>query len=98
MLIKKQAEAPYNIIIRRSDYSSDELFFEAISNQVKLLLKSNYVSSIYYDQLNKEVLFEFASGNPESLSVLPFWLTPEEYANYLALKDLDGDDKSSNDA
>lgn len=85
--MKKRIDNPYCLNICRKNYSDDTSFMSEVSTQLNLLLKAQYIFSAYYDDVNKEVLIEFAPADVNSLGIIPFWMTAEDYAEYLLYKE-----------
>lgn len=73
-----------NIIkLNRRNYQNDLEFYEAVSDQMLLLIKNNFVISMYNDIINKEVTIEFSSSIAGELSAIPVWMRPEDYLRYV---------------
>lgn len=71
---------PEKIIFEKEDYDSVEDMFKAIAAQLKILTLNGYAAVVLADPINQaSVIIEFASTKPQLHTVLPIWLTSEEY-------------------
>lgn len=71
---------PEKIIFEKENYDSVEDMFKAIAAQLKILTLNGYATVVLADPINKaSVIVEFASTKPQLHTVLPIWLTSEEY-------------------
>lgn len=71
------------IVLCREDYDDQYDFENAIQTAVMLLLNSNYIMTVRYDEKSLGiVVIEFSSNNLEYGDVYPYWLDAVEYCDF----------------
>jgi hypothetical protein len=72
----------YNVntfVICKDDYETEEMFFNAIKDVIKVLLDNNYISVIDWDEKGFGIVrIDYASSDGELGEPYPVWLTPKE--------------------
>lgn len=70
-----------SLILKRSNFRSDEEFFQTIGRQLCFLLSNNYTIVTYKSILDNNVfVIEYSSADiaQSGVAVFPVWLTAEE--------------------
>jgi hypothetical protein len=75
------------LVICKDDYETEEMFFNAIKDAIKVLLDNNYISVIDWDEKGLGILrIDYASSDRTLGDYYPIWLSPKE-EDYVMLMD-----------
>ena len=76
------------LVICRDEFETEEMFFNAIRDAIKVLLDNNYISVIDWDEKGFGIVrIDYASSEKTLGEPYPVWLSPEEEELVIMSKD-----------